>query len=166
MAWCFEYLIQCFLLHSIFWLKFWRVYRHQNPISQLSNLNRSLKLVLMRVGNHRELVDQWFYRISFFESISSNTKGGWSHLDHTIIFKDFKPCLIYDILEISWVIIKYDHLSAWCLWCLKSKDHIHNCDMNQLDWNFGIIPSKDSFRLKWTLSSKSTHYLSLVSLHW
>ena len=48
---------------------------------QLSNSNWSLKLVLMQVGNNRELLQylyylgQGFYRISFVESISSNIEG-------------------------------------------------------------------------------------------
>ena len=48
---------------------------------QLSNPNRSLKLALMRVGNHQELflrslyyLGQGFHRISFLELISSNTR--------------------------------------------------------------------------------------------
>ena len=75
--------------------------------NQLSNPNHSLKLVLMRRGNHQE---HFFYVsitlgkdfISFHESILSNTKRGQSHLNHIIIFKEFISYLNYDILEISW----------------------------------------------------------------
>ena len=74
---------------------------------QLSNPNRSLKLVLMSVRNYQKLflqyfhyISQRFYRILFLESISSNIEGGWSHLDYTIIFVDFIPYIIYYILEI------------------------------------------------------------------
>ena len=77
---------------------------------QLSNPNRSLKLVLMRVGNHREHLLRYFHYlgqafncISLLESISSNTKGRRSYFDHTIIFVDFMLYLIYDVLDISWV---------------------------------------------------------------
>ena len=77
---------------------------------QLSNPNRSFKLVLMHLGNHRELLLRYFHYlgqsfncISLLESISSNTEGGRSYLDHTIIFVDFMLYLIYDVLDISWV---------------------------------------------------------------
>ena len=74
---------------------------------QLSNPNRSLKLVLM----HVEIIENSFSDISTtlakdfiashsFESISSNTEGGWSYLDHTIIFVDFISYPIYDVLDI------------------------------------------------------------------
>ena len=75
---------------------------------QLSNPDRSLKLVLMRVRNHQELLwyfyslDQGFHRISFLDSISSNIEGKQSILDNTIIFEDIILYPIYDILEISW----------------------------------------------------------------
>ena len=39
----------------------------------------------------------------FFESISSNTEGEWTHLDHIIVFEDLMLYLIYDILEILWL---------------------------------------------------------------
>ena len=74
---------------------------------QLSNPNRSLKLVLMRV----EIIGNSFSDISTtlakdfltshsFESISSNTEGGLSYLDRTIIFVDFMSYPIYDVLDI------------------------------------------------------------------
>ena len=77
---------------------------------QPSNPNRSLKLVLMRV----EIIENSFFDISTtlvkdfiashsFESISSNTEGRRSHLDHTIIFVDFMSYPIYDVLDISWL---------------------------------------------------------------
>ena len=77
---------------------------------QLSNPNQSLKLVLMSV----EIMEKSFSDISTalakdfiaFESISSNTMGGRSHLDHTIIFVDFMSCPIYDILDIPWLGIR------------------------------------------------------------
>ena len=78
--------------------------------SQLSNPKQSLKLVLMHRRNHRELFLKYFYyldegshRISFFELISSNTKGRRSYLDHIIIFEDFITYIIYHILEILWL---------------------------------------------------------------
>ena len=50
--------------------------------NQLSNPNRSLKLVLMCIGNYRELILQYFYylgqgfhHISFFGSIFLNIEG-------------------------------------------------------------------------------------------
>ena len=49
---------------------------------QFSNYNLSLKLVLIRAGNHRELLQyfnyfgQGFHLIKFLKSISTNTKGG------------------------------------------------------------------------------------------
>ena len=56
---------------------------------------------------------------------------------------------IYDVLEIMWLEIrksysKHGHPSTRCLWGLKSKDHINNRDMNQLDLWLGIIPLSDS----------------------
>ena len=80
---------------------------------QLSNPNQSLKLVLMRV----EIIENSFFDISTtlakdfiashsFESISSNTEGGWSHLDYTIIFVDFMLYPIYDVLDIPWLGIR------------------------------------------------------------
>ena len=77
------------------------------------NPNRSLKLVLM----HVEIIENSFFDISTtlakdfieshsFESISSNTEGGWSHLDHTIIFVDFMSYPIYDVLDIPWLGIR------------------------------------------------------------
>ena len=80
---------------------------------QLSNHNRSLKLVLMRV----EIIKNSFFDISTtlakdfiasysFEPISSNIEGGWSHLDHTIIFVNFMSYPIYDILDIPWIGIR------------------------------------------------------------
>ena len=74
---------------------------------QLSNPNRSLKLVLM----HVEIIENSFFDISTtlakdiiashsFESISLNTEGVISNLDHTIIFVDFMSYQIYDILDI------------------------------------------------------------------
>ena len=69
--------------------------------------------------------------ITFLEPISSNTKGGQSHLDHTIIFEDFIPYSIYDILEILWlgfvshnqnmVIHPQDVLRLRCPLTLKSR---------------------------------------------
>ena len=145
---------------------------------QLSNSNPSLKLILMRVGNHWELLLWYFHYlgqgshcISFQVLISSNVEGGWSHLDHTVVFVDFMSYPIYDVLNITWLGIpellsKHDHPSTRYLWCLNSKDHIHNYDMNKLDWQLGIIPFRDSYgSIQWTLSPKSTHNLSLVSLH-
>ena len=79
---------------------------------QLSNPNRSLKLVLMRVANQQEFLwyfhyfGQGFHCISFLKSISSNTEGGWSHLDYTIIFVDFMLYPIYDVLDIPWLEIR------------------------------------------------------------
>ena len=130
---------------------------------QLSYPNRSLKLILIRVGNHRELLwyfhylGQGFHHISIFESISSNIEGKWSYRDCTIIFMDFLSHLIYNILDIPWLGIrkslsKHDHWrieTARCLWCLRSKDHIHNHDMNQLDWNFGIITIQGFIWINW-----------------
>ena len=79
----------------------------------MSNPNLSLKLVLMRVQNHREHVIWYFYylgqgfhRISFFESIFLNTEDEWSYLDHTIILEDFMSYPIYDVLEIPWLGIR------------------------------------------------------------
>ena len=74
--------------------------------------------------------------ISFLDSISSIIYVGQSHLNHIITFEDFMSYSIYYVLKISWLGIckswsKYYHPSTRCLWCLKSKDHIHNCDMNQ-----------------------------------
>ena len=79
---------------------------------QLSNPNRSLKLVLMRV----EIIENSFdisttlakdlIASYSFESISSNTEGGWSHLDHTIIFMNFMSYPIYDVLDIPWLGIR------------------------------------------------------------
>ena len=77
---------------------------------QLSNPNWSLKLVLIRV----EIIENYSSDISTtltkdfiashsFESISSNTEGGLSHLDHTIIFVDFMSYPIYDVLDIPWL---------------------------------------------------------------
>ena len=132
----------------------------------------------MRVGNHSEQLLQYFHypgqgfkRISFLESISSYIEGRWSHLNHSITFKDFTSYPIYDVLEIPWPGIrkswsKHDHPSTRCLWCIRSKDHVHNRDINQPDSLFGIIPFRDLYRsIQWTLSPKSTHYLSLVSQH-
>ena len=122
--------------------------------SQLLNLIWSLKLVLMRVRNHWELfvryfhhLGQGFHCISFLESIFSNTKGIWSHLDHTIIFVDFISYLIYDVLDIPWPEIrksklKHDHPSTRCLWCLKLKVHMYNHEMNQPNWQLDIITIK------------------------
>ena len=76
---------------------------------QLSNPNRSLKLVLMHVeiiGNSSDIftiLAKDFIASHSFESISSNTEGGWSHLDHIIIFLDFMWYPIYDVLDISWL---------------------------------------------------------------
>ena len=77
---------------------------------QLSNPNRSLKLVLMHGENHRETflqyfyyLGQGFYRISFLELIFLDTKGKRSHLYHSIIFDDFMSYQIYDVLEILWL---------------------------------------------------------------
>ena len=80
---------------------------------QLLNPNQSLKLVLMRV----EIIENSFFDISTtlakdfiashsFESISSNTEGGRSHLDHTIIFVNFMSYPIYDVLDIPWLGIR------------------------------------------------------------
>ena len=123
-----------------------RLHKLMNDLGydQLSNPNRSLKLLMMRVRNHREFLQYFYYLgrgfhcISFLESISSYIKGERSHLDHTTIFEDFILYLIYNILEISWLWIcksksKHGHLSIRCFWCLKSKDHILNHDMNQLN---------------------------------
>ena len=77
---------------------------------QLSNPNWSLKLVLIHVGNHQELLfryfhytGQGFYCISFLESIFLNTERTQTHLDHTIIFDELILYLIYDVLELSWL---------------------------------------------------------------
>ena len=80
---------------------------------QLSKPNQSLKLVLM----HVEIIENPFFDISTtlakdfiashsFESISSNTEGEWSHLDHLIIFVDFMSYPIYDVLDIPWLGIR------------------------------------------------------------
>ena len=96
----------------------------------------------------RELLEpqipSWFNCILLVESISSNTEGGQSYLDHTITFEDIMPYLIYDILEILWLEIyklqsKHDNPFIRCLWCLNSIDHIHNCYMNQPDRQLGVI---------------------------
>ena len=130
----------------------------------------------MLVGNYRELLlwyfhhlGQGFHHISFLESISSNIEGRWSHLGHTIIFEDFMSYLICDILEILWLRIHPQavYLSTRCLLCLKVKDHIHDRDINQPDWQLGVTLFRDSRKsIQWPLSLKSTHYLSLVSPHW
>ena len=79
---------------------------------QLSNPNRSLKLVLMRVEIMENSFDisttlaKDFIASHYFESISSNTEGAWSHLDHTIIFVDFMSYQIYDVLDIPWLGIR------------------------------------------------------------
>ena len=79
---------------------------------QLSNPNRSLKLVLMRVEIIENSFDisttlaKGFIASHSFESISSNTEGGRSHLDHTIIFVDFMSYPIYDVLDIPWLGIR------------------------------------------------------------
>ena len=41
--------------------------------------------------------------------------------------------------------LKKYHPSARCLWFLKSKDYVHNRDMNQLNRQLGIIPFTDSY---------------------
>ena len=80
--------------------------------AQLSNPNRSLKLVLMRVEIIENSFDisttlaKDFIASHSFESISSNTKGERSHLDHTIIFMDFMSYPIYDVLDIPWLGIR------------------------------------------------------------
>ena len=77
--------------------------------SQLSNPNRSLKLVLMRIEIIKNSSDisttlaKDFIASHSFESISSNTEGRSSHLDHTIIFLDFMSYPIYDLLDITWL---------------------------------------------------------------
>ena len=79
---------------------------------QLSNPNRSLKLVLMRVEIIENSFDisttlaKDFIASHSFESISSNTEGGRSLLDHTIIFVDFMSYPIYDVLDIPWLGIR------------------------------------------------------------
>ena len=79
---------------------------------QLSNPSLSLKLVLMRVEIIENSFDisttlaKDFIASHSFESISSNTEGGWSHLDHTIIFVDFMSYPIYDVLDIPWLGIR------------------------------------------------------------
>ena len=140
----------CIILHpheTHEWLRLWSTIKP----------NQSLKLVLMCRRNHWELLQyfhylgQGFYHISFLDSISSNTKDERFHHDYTIIFKDFMPYPMYDVLEILWMEIhnlssKHGHPSKRCLWCLKSKDHIHNCDMNQPDLHLVIIPFNDSYQ--------------------
>ena len=80
---------------------------------QLSNPNRSLKLVLMRVeiirnsfSDNSTTLAKDFIASHSFESISSNTEGGWSYLDHTIIFVDSMSYPIYDVLDILWLGIR------------------------------------------------------------
>ena len=111
----------------------------------LSNPNQSLNLELMRVGNHREhllrhfhFFGQGFNHISFLELISSYNEGERFHLDHSITLKDCMSYPLYDVLKIMWLGIhksksKHNHPSTRCLWCLKSKDHIHNYNINQHD---------------------------------
>ena len=79
---------------------------------QVSNPNWSLKLVLMRIEIIENSFDisttlaKDFIASHSFESISSNSEGGWSHLDHTIIFANFMSYPIYDILDIPWLGIR------------------------------------------------------------
>ena len=75
---------------------------------QLSNPNKSLNLLLIRVGNRRELFLQYLYYlgkgfhcISFLESIFLNIKDEKSHLNHIIMFEDFMSYLIYGSRFIS-----------------------------------------------------------------
>ena len=63
---------------------------------QILNSNRSLKLVLICGENHQQHLLQYFNylgqifnNISFIDSLSSDTKDGGSHLDHTITFEEF-----------------------------------------------------------------------------
>ena len=71
----------------------------------LSNPSLSLRLLLMRRGNHGELLLQYFHYLGqgfhcilFLESISSNIEGGWYHLNYVIIFEDFMSYPIYGAL--------------------------------------------------------------------
>ena len=78
---------------------------------QLPNPNWSLKLVLMCVeiienSDISTTLAKDFIASHSFESIFSNTEGGWSHLDHTIIFMDFMSYPINDVLDIPWLVIR------------------------------------------------------------
>ena len=55
-----------------------------------------------------------------------------NHLYHTIMSY---PIHIFEIpwLGIRKSLSKHSHPSIKCFWCLKSKDHSHNHDMNQTD---------------------------------
>ena len=118
---------------------------------QVSNLDWLLKLILMHEASQRELFLRYFYylgqrvhQISFFESISSNIEGEQSHLDYIIIFENFISYLIYNILEILWLGIHYNK-NTRCLWCLKSKDHIHN-----ISWLCNLIYRLMSWLCIWS----------------
>ena len=77
--------------------------------------------------------------------------------------------LINDILETSWLGIrksysKHHHLSIRFLWCLKSKDYIHNCDMNQPDLPLGIITIQGFLWINSVNSFSKEHLLSILSV--
>ena len=70
-------------------------------------------------------------RVNIFKYLGWMTPS-WHH---SIIFEDFVPYLIYENLEIPWLrirksLLKHNHLCTIFLWYLKSKDHVHNYDMN------------------------------------
>ena len=67
---------------------------------------------------------------------------------------------------ISWT-SKYDALYIRCLWCLRSKDQLHYCDIEPLDWQLGIINHSivHDGSIQWTHSLMSTYPYTLVSPH-
>ena len=68
----------------------------QDSIDAYRKLLRIHSLIFLYLG-------QGFYCITFFESISSNTKHERSPLDHSTTSEKFIPYLIYEILEIPWL---------------------------------------------------------------
>ena len=64
---------------------------------QLSNLNWSLKLELMRVENYRELL-LWYFIVPYSLSQSPQVLRA----DDSILNTQSSPYLIYDVIEISW----------------------------------------------------------------
>ena len=78
------------------------IYFEMRPCVFNDRVDFSCQKSLGSSSNLFYFLHQGFPRISFLESISLKIEDKQSHLDRTIIFKDFMSYVICDVLEIPW----------------------------------------------------------------